>query len=417
MGFDKLKKTNSIRDNVLSLVSVQIINYIFPLASFSITARALGVDGLGQFAFAQAVIVYLQLLTDFGFNLTATRQISIYRDNKEKVNEIYTTTTLAKLILSIFGMIAIILASYLFDEIANVRSLLIILSLGVVSSVFYPVWLFQGLEKMRNILISNLISKSIILFLLFLLVHNPEDIFFSAFAQSMAWVSVALFSLFRIYKTGLVKFIPVKIGSIIATINDAKYIFFSAMSTSFYSNFNLVMLGFFTNHQLVAYYSVADKIRSMAQTFISAIAQSYYPRFCFFFSKENNNPNLLDRNKIIRLFLFLGVSISLGMFLLSSYMVEFVAGKGFIPAVNLVKIFSILIPVIAMAYFWGTLSIAASGNQKVFFKIYFIGAIIHLLYVYPFIKYGSHLGLAISVLITESIITYMLWDYKKKLSL
>jgi polysaccharide transporter, PST family len=38
---------------------------------------------------AQSFIQYFVLITDFGFNLSATRKISINRDDAIKVNEIF----------------------------------------------------------------------------------------------------------------------------------------------------------------------------------------------------------------------------------------------------------------------------------------------------------------------------------------
>ena len=73
--------------NFFSLSVLQVFTYILPLITFPYLVKVLGVDKFGLVMFAQAFLMFFNILTDYGFDLSATREVSIHRDNKEKLTE------------------------------------------------------------------------------------------------------------------------------------------------------------------------------------------------------------------------------------------------------------------------------------------------------------------------------------------
>ncbi len=74
--------TSTLAHNIVALYATQIGAYLFPLAVIPYLSRVLGPFHWGLVAFAQAVGLYVTLLIDFGFTLSATRRVARFRTDK-----------------------------------------------------------------------------------------------------------------------------------------------------------------------------------------------------------------------------------------------------------------------------------------------------------------------------------------------
>src|SRR5690606_1666098 len=101
------KDGKALASNFGYLMIMQITSYIFPLLTIPYLARIIGVEGFGKIAFAAAVIVWFQTITDWGFSYTATRDVARNRDNLEKVSEIFSNVLWAKILLALISFIII----------------------------------------------------------------------------------------------------------------------------------------------------------------------------------------------------------------------------------------------------------------------------------------------------------------------
>ncbi|MEC8678340.1 MAG: oligosaccharide flippase family protein, partial [Candidatus Margulisiibacteriota bacterium] len=104
-GWLKNDDYKNLLKNGTSLGIVQLSNYILPLVTLPYLARILGPNYFGLVMMAQATMIYLTLLTDYGFNLSATKEIAKVRDNLKKVSQLFSSVIIIKSGLLVCGSI------------------------------------------------------------------------------------------------------------------------------------------------------------------------------------------------------------------------------------------------------------------------------------------------------------------------
>src|SRR5271163_4818391 len=71
--------------NVTSLSWLQLITYVLPIIILPYLFRVIGPEKFGLIAFAQAFVQYFMILTDYGFSVSATKEIALHLEDKAKV--------------------------------------------------------------------------------------------------------------------------------------------------------------------------------------------------------------------------------------------------------------------------------------------------------------------------------------------
>src|SRR3989338_2604121 len=82
--------------NFISLTTLQGINYVLPVIVLPYLIRVIGPEKFGLVAFSQAFVQYFMIFTDYGFSLSATREISLCRGQKGKICSIFSSVMTVK---------------------------------------------------------------------------------------------------------------------------------------------------------------------------------------------------------------------------------------------------------------------------------------------------------------------------------
>lgn len=172
-------------DNIASLGALQLLNYLAPLLLIPFLTRVLEVKEFGAVMAAMATIVIAYIITDYGFSLSLTYRISKRRENRQYINNLISVVFTAKIILSLLASVVVIIVSLL-PSYYNYKKIFWMGLLAVFSQAYQPIWLFQGLEKIKNYAAYMALTKISHVFLTFLLVSISNNGFLVLLSWSIS---------------------------------------------------------------------------------------------------------------------------------------------------------------------------------------------------------------------------------------
>jgi len=382
-----------LMDNFLSLTALQGINMLIPLITFPYLVRVLGVDQFGLFSFIMAVMLYAEIITDYGFNLSATKHISINSDNQAKINEIFSSVIMIKAIMALLFFLFLLLLIATVDKFGQDGSLYVYAYGLILGQVLFPVWFFQGIEKMRYITVLNAVSKIIFAVAIFIFVKNPEDLFLVFVFYSLGSLVAGAWAFkIAVQKFG-VRFSVQSQDRYLYYLKDAWYIFTSRVGVQLYQSVNIIILGFFASNAIVGYYSIVEKIVRAGGSIIASLPQAIYPYLAKLY--KESVPTFYKRNTQVS-FALLAIMIPLaGMvyYYAPEILSVFTGGT---PDIIIVTLLQILTPLLAITVFAThfTNVLVVLDESKLLNNIIIIAGLLNLVLVYPVIHYFEVIGLA-----------------------
>lgn len=394
----------SILKNIFSMFSIQGVNYLIPLITVPYLVRTLGLDGFGTYSIILAVIQYLVILTDYGFNLSASRQIALNVENKDKVSQIFCAIICCKIIIAIisFSMLLIfVLNNVNYKD--NVW--LFINGMGVViGTSFFPVWLFQGYERMHWIAISNLIAKLLGLALIFILVHKKSDINLAIMVQSYTGLIAATFAFSKARFGGFIYFVFPTLIEMKKQLKLGWSIFLSTFFVSMYTTSIPLILGFNAGAEAVGIYNAADKLKQALQGLIGPVSQAIYPRSNRLIAESLSKGVIFVRRVSVFLcaFMILGSTVS---YFLADHIINLAFGPDHLESAAVLKVLVWIPSIVAIANMLGVQIMLPLGLSKVFGLTYVLIGSLGLPLMFIASYYGSYLGVSYAALVIEIIIT------------
>ncbi|HDD45377.1 MAG TPA: flippase [Candidatus Desulfofervidus auxilii] len=416
---DKIKELIDSEDkkrlleNFFSLSILQVANYILPLITLPYLVRVLGPEKFGLIAFAQAFIQYLVILTDYGFNLSATREISIYRDNKEKISEIFSSVMITKFGLMIISLLILSVLVFTIPKFKN-DWLVYFFTFGMVlGNVLFPIWFFQGMERMKYITILNIVAKGIFTICIFIFIRKMADYLYVPLINSTGFLVAGGLSLRIVSKDFGIKFMLPSFKAIKHQLKEGWHIFISTVAISLYTTSNTFILGLFTNNTIVGYYAAAEKIMRAVQGLLVPISQTVYPHISKLVS-ESKEKALNFIRKLVKIVGSISFIISLSIFIFANLIVNIVLGLQYRQSIIVLRILAFLPFIIGLSNIFGIQTMLTFNLKQAFSKILISAGLLNIVLALILAPLYQHIGISIAVLTTEIFVTLSMFFYLKR---
>ncbi|MFH1199338.1 MAG: oligosaccharide flippase family protein [Candidatus Omnitrophota bacterium] len=406
------KKT--ILENFSSLSALQTINYLLPLIILPYLIRVIGPEKFGLIAFAQALTQYFVILTDYGFSLSATKKIALAGLHRNKAQTTFSSVMTIKFMITAISFILFLIIISAVPKFSR-DWMVYFLSFGTVTgNTLFPLWFFQGKEKMKYIAAINLASGAAYTISLFLLVKGPENYLLVPLLTSFFAILTGISGFHIAFKKFGLEFIDQKRKIIHEELKSGWSFFISIVAINAYTASRIFAVGLLTNNVTTGYYSIAERMASAIQTFpLASLSQAIYPRLSRIFSKSKKRAfNIMRRlqNSITLIYLIIIPII----FLLAPITVKIFCGQNY-PEVTLSLRLLLISVFFVVSNTFRVQFLLVAGRPDIYAKIHIAAAIIGLPIIFLLIEYFYYPGAAVATIITEGGVLFLTIQIIKEL--
>lgn len=402
----KLLHPSRVVKNILSLSGLEMVNKLIPVLVLPYVVRVIGVENYGIVNWAQALVLYFTLTVNYGFDFSATREISSNRFNNKRLSVIFNKVVFSKILLFVFCTIVYSVLLLLIPKIRDHYVLFILTYLVNIGHIFFPTWMLQGTENLTTFAVYNLIIKIIAnLFLLFFLREESQFYLIPAFL-SLGHIIIGIIAFaYCIKYYNLIIRLP-RINTLFSVINKDKYIFFSTISNDLIVTGNILVLGFLSTDRSVGLFSAVSKIIIvLINLFFTPITQAFFPKLAYDI-KENFKKGWLQVQKLALVMGTFSLMLSVFIFIAAYPLIKVLFGQEFISVTNDLRFVSVIVLINAFRQVWTVQGLLNLKMDKIYFIILTLCAVFGMGLNVILIQNGfAHFGTCIAWLVTEVFIT------------
>lgn len=337
----------SLRSSILSLGALQGFNFALTLCILPYLTRILGVEGWGKVVFVQMIINYLIWLTNWGFYWGGTKEISRFRNQPDVYQKKFWIIWGAQWFLTVIALAILVLGVYIWPISNQERKLYIAAAGLILGGTLTPLWYLNGLEKIREAAMLQMLVKLLALPFILILVRHEADLALYLVINSACAILGGFISIKWLYVSGEMIWYCPSFGDIKAVIFKEFAWFRSSMVANLNSSLPPLLLGILVGPAELGLYNLADRLRLATVTALNPIIHASFPRMSYLFSNHHGNAITLLK-KIAVGILFLSSCACLPLFLFPVEILGLMGGKNFESA-KIILLWLAWVPIFSIA--------------------------------------------------------------------
>ncbi|GAB3230325.1 oligosaccharide flippase family protein [Algoriphagus aestuariicola] len=423
--FEKLNQLlplgNFIRNksiqNFLFLAFIQSSNVLISIISMPLLIQSIGVDQFGLVNLSLSVIVILNILVGFGYNLNAPREVAINQQNKEALSHIVSNIFSAKFLLAGFASLVIMVGVFGLGLFSEYRIILVYSLLLLFSEATLPLWFFQGMEKMKLVSIANVFSKLLFLLGIVLFIHSPGQSKWVNFMLGFLGLGINLFLLIYIHIFLEIKLYKPEFSAIWKSLRSNVLLFFSNLGSHIAVNGGLIVLSFFSTAETLGMYSLAERVIMVMRIVPALIVQAIFPNAAKLYATDL--PGFLAfSTKVLMISITVCAVLSIGTYLGAEIIIEILSRRSLPQSVRVLKILA-FVPLLASANIFNIILFLINDQKQLLFTTSWLMCGYMLMVSVFAANYYGEIGLAIALLSTEMVVFFIScffnWKYNRVL--
>lgn len=394
-------KNKNLIKNFSFLTILQFSQLLISLLLFPYLIKVLGQKYYGVVAYCQVIIGFLLIILNYGFNITVTKKISLYRDDILKLNKIIWTTYVAK------GLILIVLSFIYFPLVLNIpflyeyKTIYVYGYFSLIGWLLYPQWYFQGIQKMENITYVILTAKLLSLFCIIIFVKKDIDFVLVPIINSSSMIIAGLLGFFLLYKDFKSLKFHTNLFEIKKEFKKGSSIFFSNISSNAKEYISSFIIGSYLNYSIFAVYDISIRMIRLLITPSTILIKTVFPEFSYQKSKK-----MFIKTELLSL--GYSIIIVIVLIILPDSLIKYLIDENLVLFKRVFSILIIILPLLSLCSSRGTLKLISFNRENDFSKGILISIIIYftLLFIL-YHTYGFNV-IGISIIVVVSLFSELL---------
>lgn len=403
--------------NFAFLSVLQFLNVVLPILTIPYLISTIGIENFGLVNFVNTIILFFSVFIEFGFNNSATRDISILKDDQHSIKKIFNEVLTTKIYLFIICVIVLTILVFIIPKFRLHFDLFLVNSITLIGLCLFPLWYFQGIQQMKYVTYINAFFKTIFTLCIFIFVKNESDILYIPLFTSLGFLFSGIASLILIKYKFNITFSFTTISKVQEQLKKGYHLFLSDLYMILLSYTNVIILGFVGNDYYVGIYTTAEKVIRAFSNLLSPLINAIFP-YISNKIKENLNEGIVFLKKIEKYGAIIIVTLITPVFIFANDLFLFILKGDKIHLVHeIVLVFRILIVFPLFSFLdqvYGKLILIPTGNEKQFSNVFLICLIINIGLSLVLGTYLKDIGMAISSSITQLLILIGMYYYAKK---